>query len=248
MAFASMKISPQRLRKLIDKAGYNNAEFAREMNISIQAIRSYTEERVASAPIKPDTLRRIAAKLGVPIDELRVREADVKMTAGTFEMHASAALPSGISPGEPDTTAIPEWTIDLRASHWAQVPLAALDYGDEEQREIVNRGLFRLTILGTCMEPDYPDGGIVEFLILRHFEAHELYHDYAVCKSDGTATFKRLQAVTEDELVLAALNQKDFPGEMRVARQEVSRLAIAVRRVMAVPEPAKVKVRKATKP
>lgn len=71
MPYVSMKISPRKLRELIDKAGFNFSEFGREVLVSKEAMRGYTAD-AEFAPIKPEILRRIADKLGVSIDELRI--------------------------------------------------------------------------------------------------------------------------------------------------------------------------------
>lgn len=71
MAFESEKILTGVLDKLIHAAGFNLAEFSREVDISREALRGYTSKSAEVVPIKPENLRIIAAKLGVSINVLR---------------------------------------------------------------------------------------------------------------------------------------------------------------------------------
>jgi transcriptional regulator with XRE-family HTH domain len=96
VTFASLRVSPHRLRALIDQAGYNFAEFAREVQVSKEALRGYTELGAASAPIKPEILRRIAGKLNVSADVLRVAEPRVS-EARAFEAMEMIAKEAGLT-------------------------------------------------------------------------------------------------------------------------------------------------------
>lgn len=164
------------------------------------------------------TMQKIAIALGKRYDAEQIAFAN------------GSGGSAGIAPSIGGTAVIPQWTLDIRANAWAETPLASdLDSDDPILREVVRRGRFRLTIMGTCMEPDYMDGETVEFEIARaDMEPLALGADYAVCRSDGKATFKRLYEITDDSLILFAVNQKKYPGTIEVARQEVSRIARAV--------------------
>jgi len=141
----------------------------------------------------------------------------------------------------PPVPAIPEWTVEICASAWIDIPICQLDPDDPQQRAVIEAGRFRLRIVGKCMEPDYQDGQVIEFQLIRwdHATPLEIGADYVVCRSDGMATFKRLVKVDEDTLSLAALNQRDYPGLLVVHRQEVVRLARVAFRLVG-PPPARV--------
>lgn len=171
----------------------------------------------------PKQHRNMAKAMGIKPAELS-RQAGLPVVS----------LPDGIHPA-PDSQVIPTWTIDLTASDWVDVPCARLDNDDPEQAAIIAAGRFRLTIMGRCMETEYPDGHTVEFQIVRADEPLEPGRDYAVCRSDGTATFKRLMRVDEDTMYLVALNEKDYPGVIEVPRQEVCRMARVLHRLTPPP-------------
>ncbi len=67
----SVKIDGAKMRKLREERGYERKEFAALIGIS--ANRVYKIE-MASNQTRPLTLRRIAAVLGVPPQELAVKE------------------------------------------------------------------------------------------------------------------------------------------------------------------------------
>jgi len=154
-------------------------------------------------------------------------------------------VPAGFEVIPGATRPIPTWDIDVSANAWVDVPICSLDYNDPRQRTIVDTGRFRLKIKGHCMEPVYRSGVTLEFEILRiDRQPLELLGDYVVCKNDGTGTFKRLIAMDEDALTLAAINQAEFPGEIVVARQEVARLAVMKHILTDRPKPEPFRVRK----
>jgi hypothetical protein len=154
-------------------------------------------------------------------------------------------LPAAIEPQPDSMLQIPEWEIDLRASAWAEVPCAQLDADDPEQRRMIETGRFRLRIVGSCMEPEYTSGQTVEFQIIRaDQEPLVIGADYCVCRSDNTATFKRLVKVDEDFYTLAAINQREYPGVLVVAVQEVCRWAKVLHRLSPPPEPKLPKIKR----
>lgn len=147
-----------------------------------------------------------------------------------FVKKQATDIPSGIAPERADFFPIPEWPIDIRANTWMPAPIAEFDYDDPEDRLILDRGIFRLKIQGDCMEPTYRDGSRVEFQLVR-VDQHIMIpgRGYAVCKSDGTATFKIFkERVDDDMLRFLAVNQRKYPGYVDVARQEIGRLAVVV--------------------
>jgi transcriptional regulator with XRE-family HTH domain len=211
-------------------------DLADKVGVSVPTIQRLEQD---DARVQVETLAAAAKVLGLSFD-WRTRRvlapADIPADA-----IINAADPILVPP-------IPTWPIDLVAGPWSHLPaLCQLDYDDPEQRAIINYGRFRLRILGNSMAPDYPDHVTIEFEILRADSPPVLYADYAVCRSDDTATFKRLIKQTEDSLVLAALNQRDYPGTIEVFRQDVVRLARAVAIIGPVPLPSPIEIPRAPK-
>lgn len=169
-----------------------------------------------------------------------MKPEDLERELNPSNGHAAAFDPASFAP----VLEIPVWDIDIRASDWAPMPLCQLDYDDPVQRQVINTGRFRLRILGDCMTPDYASGQVVELQLMRiDSEGLQVGHDYAVCRTDGLATFKRLVATNEDTISLAATNQKDHPGILVVYRQEIGRLAKVVGRILPPPDPKLPKIR-----
>lgn len=170
------------------------------------------------------TFRAIAKWLDSSVDETKEK------------LRPDSDLPAGIEPAPNSTDVIPEWDLEVAANAWAPVPICALNYDDEDQRKIVNNGRFRLRIKGRCMEPHYPSGATVTFQLMRiDAEPLQVGADYVVCNPHNEATFKVLIAKDEESITLAALNQGEYPGEMKVWRDDVARVA----RVVAVEVPAR---------
>lgn len=169
-------------------------------------------------------MRPLANELKLPLEELmKLLPEETKSEAGITEIEGFV---------EP-----PTWEVEIAAGAWIQMPICQLDADDPEQNAIIKTGRFRLRILGGCMEPDYESGQTVEFkIIVIDRDPLEVGADYVVAKTDGTATFKRLYAKDEDSLTLFAINQKDFPGVLVVAQQEIGRIAKVVHRLLPPPE------------
>jgi SOS-response transcriptional repressor LexA len=198
-------------RKLLSRA-----ELAIRADLAISAIQ--TIENSPSYKPRGKTIRKLAKGLDMePMDlleQIRVNGDDGADTSGIGDVEAVGVLPT--------------YDIDVAAGPWSHATVCELNADDPEQARIIKTGRFRLRISGNCMEPDYPSGSVVEFVILRYDEdALQIGRDYVICKSDNTATFKRLIAKHDDTLSLAPLNQRDHPGIVVVDRQEIGRIAVA---------------------
>jgi hypothetical protein len=217
-------------KKLIELRGrtfLSRNELARRSDLETSAIQRIGQ--TGATTIRAKTLRGLAK--GFQMEEGMLLE-QIKLNGDHLE--------AGIEPVE-QLAPIPEWTVEICASAWIEVPLCQLDYDDPEQRRVIESGRFRLRIIGNCMEPDYQDGQVIEFQIVRwdHVTPLEIGVDYVVCRSDGMATFKRLVKVDDDTLSLAALNQQQYPGLLVVNKQDVVRLARVAFRLVG-PPPASV--------
>jgi len=95
------------------------------------------------------------------------------------------------------------------------------------------------------MEPHYPSGSVVEFQLLRiDSDPMEIGRDYVVCNPHGEATFKTLIGKDDESITLAAWNQAEYPGEMKVFRDDVARVARVVNVLSPERAPGVPKVRK----
>jgi transcriptional regulator with XRE-family HTH domain len=96
--------------------------------------------------------------------------------------------------------------------------------------EIANTGIFGVYVSGDSMEPDYPNGSLVIFKVLRIDDNGLLRgKDYYIHLSDGRATFKRFVAANDDSLAFGAINKRKYPRQIIVPRQMLARVALALR-------------------
>lgn len=214
MAFVGTRISSKKLKLLIDERFGSVALFARKLEVASGTVFNWLKSETPG--VDPETFLRMVKMLNLNASYLRPAEP-----------------PPGISQTPAPVPDMPSWTIDLTASAWAYAPVGELDYDDEEQRKTVNAGRFMLTIIGNCMDTDYPDGTAIVFEVIRVAgDGPEVNNDYCFCRIDGMATFKKLVAIDEDWYTLAATNQKNYPGTFKVGRQEIGRMARVVNRIL----------------
>jgi transcriptional regulator with XRE-family HTH domain len=234
-------------------ADLTQVELAGKMGVSLSTV-SRLEK--ADPRVEPDNWARAAQALGLIYDwqtgritpnknippgaidraEREIEEAKKKKANGH-------SIPAGIDGTLINADPIPTWDLDVAASAWVDVPVCRLDADDPAQARVIKTGRFRLRILGHCMEPHYQSGMTVEFQIVRiEEEGLVVNKDYVVCRNDGTATFKRLVRVNEDDISLAATNQKEYGGVLVVPRQEISRVARVVGRILPPPPEEGVKI------
>lgn len=126
---------------------------------------------------------------------------------------------------------VPVFDMTVAAGRWVDVT----DVGEVMKPGMIDHGFFRVRIRGDSMTPAYQGGDLVEFRCMRELrDVLAVGKDYYVQKHDGTATFKRLAEIGEEELVLHALNAKKYPKPMPVTRAEIVRMAVAVAKVTLV--------------
>lgn len=118
---------------------------------------------------------------------------------------------------------IPLFEWPLAAGDWVEIG----GVGELCDPRQIDQGLFRVRIRGDSMKPVWPDGIIVEFKCFRiGRDELQIGRDYYFQQNDGTATFKRLESITEDDFLLRPLNKK-YPG-MFVSRGLIVRMALAI--------------------
>lgn len=197
--------------------GLSQAGFAKLVGVDTRTIGNLEVGRTKS--VKLINVPALARELGISPDELIAMFPDEDR-----DPQRRSSSSSGFAPL--DFNQPPRWDLDVRASTWAKMPLCELDPDDPRQRAVLELRRFQLRILGRCMSPNFPDGSIVEFEMISWSEdGMEIGDCYAVCKCDGDATFKQLVRRDEESIYLAALNQQEFPGEIRVPIQEIGRVA-----------------------
>ena len=132
-------------------------------------------------------------------------------------------------PGEIRLARIPEYDLSLSASGWSEL-IGVEDHTMERDANVIDQGRFRVRISGNCMSPAFPDGSLVECLIVRlGRDSMPVGDPVVLTNSDGQSTFKRLVSFDADaqQLVLRADNKK-HKGELRVPLDMVARIAVAV--------------------
>lgn len=178
----------------------------------------------------------------MPLEAMRL--AEILAAKGELDTNARAKLAvfdgrvTGVSPALDQNvdrqsikkliTSVPTFDLSVAAGGWVEVDGMGEVYGTA----FIDQGLFRVRIEGESMLADYSPQDVIEFQVFRAGrDVLEIGADYYVHRSDDTATFKRLAEVDEDELVFRAINKKRFPEPIRVPRQEVVRMAVALAKV-----------------
>lgn len=226
-------------RKVREQLFLTQAELANMLDTSVSGIQRI--ERQFVVRVVPSTLRKLAdvagrsvqgvtERVAVPPDELARIEAEREVEDAAAAVEASDAPATAGDNVDPETTRwtpseIPTFDMAVAAGPWQDVT----DVGEVWQPGQIDRGFFRVRIRGDSMQPAYLDGETVEFRCLRDGrDALEVGEDYYVQLADGTATFKRLESVTEEGLVLRAVNRRKYSEPMSVARDEIVRMAVAL--------------------
>ena len=126
---------------------------------------------------------------------------------------------------------IPTFDLAVAAGQWVEVG----GEGVAPDLATFDRGVFRVRIAGDSMEKKYPNGCTVEFALVQpDREGVVPGKNYYWHRSDGFATFKKLEKIEDETLVLRAINRKKYPKPLAIAKQEVVRVARA--RGMFIPD------------
>jgi phage repressor protein C with HTH and peptisase S24 domain len=106
-----------------------------------------------------------------------------------------------------------------------------------------NDGRFQLRVVGEVMTPEYPNGSLVEFRIMdTERESLALGVAYVVWHNDTQPIFRAFVGGDGNEILLAPLNQRKYPGFVAIPRREVSRIAEAVGIVLPAPAPRRPRI------
>jgi transcriptional regulator with XRE-family HTH domain len=219
-----IKIKGPEFARLRERNAYSQPEFAQHIGISVRRINQIESAKVASIFLGP--FRRMAELLKIEIPELRKligynghskSDGAESLERSNIELGSEVAVPE-----------IPLFDLPLAAGDWMEIT----DLCEVNETQM-SHGLFRVRLQGDSMKPVYPDRTVVEFRCLRsHLDEAQIGKDYYVQRSDGYATFKRLEKIDEHTLVFAAINKRKYPKRLVVARQEISRLAVKVAKVI----------------
>lgn len=123
---------------------------------------------------------------------------------------------------------VPTFDAAVAAGPWTEVGEVA----ELHDSRLIENGVFRIKIKGDSMEPNYHEGNLIEFKIMRDggpiSEGDVLLvgKDYYVQVGDE-ATFKRLSKIDDEELVFQAINRKKYPKPIMVRRAQILRMAKA---------------------
>jgi transcriptional regulator with XRE-family HTH domain len=219
MAEGWIRIRGRELASARKKLRLTQREFGERIGLSEVRVRVIEKEDVAG--VYPRTFRKVADALGMSTDELQLKlgvaTPAARLTSDNLDLRTLHAAPE-----------IPTFDLAVAAGNWVEV----VQEGQVFDPCAIGHGRFRVHIDGDSMEPAYKHGILVEFRCLREGEDElEAGKDYYVQRADGTATFKRLEKISEDTLTLRALNKKKYKDPMPVARSEIVRMARAVAKV-----------------
>jgi SOS-response transcriptional repressor LexA len=221
-------------------------EIKEKTGVSERTIARYERNGIVNVPgaflrkmaeLSGVTFNRLRFELAPDAGEIALEDIDEQETLSLSEEDHRGKLPKLTAPPrrpieenverytEQAVDEIPMFDLSLSAGPWSDV----LDVPDICDPQMIQRGLFRVRISGNSMSPDYKSGMILEFRCLRPGEDRiEVGKDYYVQRDDGSATFKRVEAIYDGHIVLQALNRKLFPQPFEVQRSEITRMARCV--------------------
>lgn len=195
-------------------------------------------ESAQTGTMRRGTLKKLADAMGIsPDDAFRLL---LKLVFKQMNPDIPAAQDVQIPPPHPNAVGdfdrnvggvvsqhqadIPTFELSLAAGPWSDV----LDVPDICDPGSIAQRLFRVRISGDSMRPLYRTGMVIEFeCLVDGLHALQVHRDYYVQRDDGTATFKRLDGLTDDLMTLRALNRKKFPKPITVERSRIVRMAVA---------------------
>lgn len=223
----NIKIRGDILRRERLRLALTQKELGDRIGLSEIRIRKIEKQKVTG--IYPPAFRKLGELLKLEIPELRkligYSNGHDKSVGDELVDRSNIELGSEVPVPE-----IPLFDLPLAAGEWMEIT----DLCEVSEKQL-HLQLFRVRLQGDSMKPEYPDRTIVEFRCLRrHLDDVEVGQDYYVQRSDGYATFKRVEKIDEDTITLVAINKKKYPKRLVVARQEVSRVALAVAKVQLV--------------
>lgn len=214
----------EEFRKIREERFLTLGEMAEKLGMSLGGVARIEGKFVTR--VMPKTLRRLADLVGATPEGVKAR---VALTAEQLAAHGKESLgekgEDAIDPADvQQLDEIPTFDLSVAAGEWADV----LDVPEVCGHDQIAQGLFRVRISGDSMLPTYKTGMVIEFECLRDGgNILQAGRDYYVQRNDGAATFKRLQKIAEEELILRAINAKKYPKPMPVARTSITRMALA---------------------
>lgn len=231
------------LKDQIALSGVSAKAFASRIEVDESTLHGWF--RQAAPNIRRYVLPRIARELRMSVSAVEYqlesarRGASVQEAQHHFEqgarfaaaVHRTASdLDPNVHPyGMQKVPLVPTFDLAVAAGSWTDVS----DVAEVCDPRMIDHGLFRVRIRGDSMRPKYSDGDLIEFRCLREDrDGIVVGKDYYVQRSDGMATFKRVESVDEDSITLRALNRRKYGGALVVPRQMAVRVAIALAKVV----------------
>jgi SOS-response transcriptional repressor LexA len=216
------------LRRQIGKRGMLIKQFSEHSGIPLQTINQWMKPQVPN-PL-PKNIKLLAGALGMEYEQVEKVLSECRASSGATG-----------DPGEmmggwktPKIPPVPIFERNLAAGFWTEAVGVSESEVSLLQAEI---SLFQVRISGDSMEPDYPDGSLVEFRVIRVADdGIEPGGNFYIHRDDDMATFKRVESMTEDAILLRALNVGKYPGLMPVDRARIVRAARATRRLKGLSE------------
>lgn len=210
-----VKFTTTKIPELRDAEGMTQADLAIKADVSVSII----QKAEAGKAITRRTLTKIAVALGTKADKIGRPAPD------EIKKQPTAGIPNDQPAPTHDFTTIPEWpSLTIAASHWVDIFELGEVVGDELIRQAWKTRRFRVRVAGDCLADRWPDGVMVEFVLLDQHVEMIVGEDYYVQTEEG-ATFKRLKKITETTIVIGG---SDGQKKWTVKRSDISRMAIAV--------------------
>jgi len=211
------------VRHMRAKRGLTQMDLAIASKVSLPTVQNI--ERPGARRPSPRMMMKIAKGLDIDGEEFVAKYARDESASEFSKLSTTPTL-----------YPIPTYDLSASASHWVELADAE-DQSREVDPRVIDQGLFRIFIHKDCMEPRWHDGDCIEFRVWREGkEPPPIGKDVVVTNSDGMTTFKRLVSMDEDEIVLKPLNAKKYPKEIRLARQMMTRMAVALHAIDVRPE------------
>jgi transcriptional regulator with XRE-family HTH domain len=199
-------------------------------------------ERQEVAGILSKRLPKLASALGLTLEQfmarLCVQEPVEPALAQNVKRADEGVLPVGLDLKKlRPARVLPEFQIGIAASR--RVEKLEEHPASNRPVAVADRRAFTAPVDGDCQHPKWKHGEIVVF----SFDAVEREgilagRSYYLAFIDGTTTFKRVFTDERDPeiFILRCWNRKKYPGDQKVHREEIVRIARAVSKQVIVEE------------
>jgi hypothetical protein len=210
-------------KRQIGKRGELISQFVIRSGIPRPTINEWL--RFQAPNIRPDKIKQLAAAFAMEYEEVERVLAEAK--SASLSMEAEVAQGAWNLPRSP---VVPRFDRNLAAGFWTE----AIGVNESETSQLeASLGLFQVRISGDSMEPEYPEGCVVEFRVVRVADdGIEIGKNFYIHRDDDMATFKHVTSADEETVTLSAINIEKYPRSMIVERSRIVRAARALKTLL----------------